>query len=190
MKIYTKTGDKGQTSLASGQRVFKNDLRLQAYGTVDELNSLLGIIINKHFEPKVVKLLQKIQNDLFTVGADLATPLDFEKFKIDRIGEDFVAFLESAIDYYNAKNQPLKNFILPGGNEVASFLHLSRTVCRRAERELVTLSENVEINGLTLKYLNRLSDLLFVLARYSNSIDGDYEIKWNKENAFNFEDFK
>jgi cob(I)alamin adenosyltransferase len=189
MKIYTKGGDKGKTSLASGRRVKKNDLRIKAYGTVDELNSLLGVIISTLENEKLSKLLKKIQNDLFEMGSDLSTPLNENKYGVKRISEIFIEFLEKVIDYYDSKNQPLHNFILPGGSLSSSLLQLARTVCRRAEREVVELMQIEEINENVLVYLNRLSDLLFVLARFANKIDFTEEIPWERETSFNLEDY-
>lgn len=189
MKIYTKGGDKGQTSLANGKRVDKCDLRLIAYGTVDELNSLLGLAISFIENDKIKKVIYKIQNDLFELGADLATPLDYDKIPVKRIDNIFVEFIEKMIDYYDEKLPELRNFILPGGSIASSYMHYARTVCRRAEREVSLLMKNENINQMVLVYLNRLSDLLFVLARFCNIIDYNDEIKWERETSFNIEDY-
>ncbi len=182
MKIYTKTGDVGETSLFGGQRVWKDDLRVDAYGTVDELNALLGFAVNQLKNDEVKDLAREIQNDLFTIGSDLATPIekDDTKFPIPRVEEKFIKKLEDKIDQFDGKNPPLKEFILPGGTAGSSLLHYARTVCRRAERKVVALSKDVEIGGKIIVYLNRLSDLLFVLARYENYSTGTSDIKWQK----------
>ncbi|AFN73492.1 ATP:cob(I)alamin adenosyltransferase, putative [Melioribacter roseus P3M-2] len=179
MKIYTKTGDKGTTSLLGGERVFKDDQRLNAYGTVDELNSLLGLAAAEIENPELLEVLRGIQAELFEVGVDLATPAD-SKVKIDRFDTAKAERLESLIDKFEERLPVLKNFILPGGSRAGALLHYARTVCRRAERETAALMKTVEIKNPVLVYLNRLSDLLFVLARYCNKIDGAPEIIWKK----------
>lgn len=182
MKIYTKTGDQGETGLFGGERVSKGSLRLEAYGTVDELNSILGLTAVEAKGEGVKELILKIQNELFTVGSDLATP-DSEKNKklnINRTPEIFAADAEKAIDAYSAKIPELKNFILPGGGKAASLFHLARTVCRRAERCVVALNKGEEINGNIIIFLNRLSDLFFVLARYENAVSETPDILWQK----------
>ena len=182
MKIYTKTGDKGETSLFGGQRVWKDDLRINAYGTVDELNSVLGVAICEVSNEEQKEVLKSIQNDLFTLGSDLATPLEKENknFVIPRVDEKFIVRLEKLIDKYEKQLPELKNFILPGGSKSAAFLHAARTVCRRAEREVTALSKQVDIGNQILIYLNRLSDLLFVLSRYENHSNGTPEPTWQK----------
>lgn len=182
MKIYTKTGDKGQTSLFGGQRVWKDDLRINAYGTVDELNSVLGVAVTEIQSEEIKNIVLSIQNDLFTLGSDLASPLEKEpkNFIIPRIEDRFALRLESIIDKYDSQLPALKNFILPGGSKGASILHLARSVCRRAEREVITLAQNVEIGSAIVVYLNRLSDLLFVLARFENKYNGKSETNWQK----------
>ncbi len=178
MKIYTKTGDKGDTSLFGGQRVPKDALRIEAYGTVDELNSVLGIVRADNQEKEIDSIIRRIQNDLFVLGADLATPRSQRSKSIKRIDANDSRHLEKTIDQLEEHLKPLKTFILPGGSSVASRLHFARTVCRRAERSVVRLSRNEDIGeGITI-YLNRLSDLLFVLARYANHTAGVSEIKW------------
>ena len=176
-KIYTKTGDKGITSLASGKRVAKDHYRIKAYGTVDELNSILGIVRVKA-SAKVKKIISDIQNDLFDLGADLATP-EQKKYKFAplRITENQVNRIEKSIDQYNKKLGTLNSFILPGGSESASFLHNARTVSRRAETQTVALSKKEKINKEALRYINRLSDLLFVLSRIENN-NGKKDILW------------
>jgi cob(I)alamin adenosyltransferase len=182
MKIYTKTGDNGETSLFGGDRVFKDDLRIQAYGTVDELNSLLGVVLSEIKTEELKPVINKIQNDLFTLGSDLATPVEKgnKGFIIPRIDEKFVRYLEGHIDKYDQQLPELKNFILPGGLKSAALLHVARSICRRAEREVVALSKNVEIGAQIIVYLNRLSDLLFVLARFENHRNGFRELDWKK----------
>lgn len=178
MKIYTKTGDKGETALFGGERVPKDALRIEAYGSVDELNSLLGIIRAFKSHESIDSLLGKIQHQLFELGADLATPIAHQSPLIPRIKKKHARALEKFIDRLEKKLQPLKTFILPGGSISASYLHLARTICRRAERNVVRLSRNEDIGNDIVIYLNRLSDLLFVIARYSNLLDKHEEIKW------------
>ncbi|MFH0733531.1 MAG: cob(I)yrinic acid a,c-diamide adenosyltransferase [bacterium] len=179
MKIYTKTGDKGQTSLFGGQRVWKDDLRIEAYGTVDELNSLIGVAITEIVYEDVIEVLQKIQNRLFTVGADLATPAE-KSLKIQRVNNVFIEECEKDIDNFSSKIPELKEFILPGGTKGSALLHLCRTVCRRAERKVITLTKEVDLGVNVLIYLNRLSDLFFVLARFENFVNSVSDIKWKK----------
>jgi cob(I)alamin adenosyltransferase len=182
MKIYTKTGDKGETSLFGGQRVWKDNLRISAYGTVDELNSVLGISVNEINEKELAEVIYSIQNDLFTLGSDLASPLekDNKAITIQRVSNVFVEKLEKLIDNYDSKLPPLKNFIIPGGTRGAGLLHLARTVCRRAEREVIALAKIESINEEIKIYLNRLSDLLFVLARFENFSSNHPDIEWKK----------
>ncbi len=180
MKIYTKTGDKGETSLFGGKRVAKDDLRIDAYGTVDELNSIIGICRTLNPPKKVDQLLYKIQNQLFTLGADLAAPLSQKlKKEIPRICEDDITFLEKSIDNLETANRTLQAFILPGGSHLAAQIHHARTVCRRAERLVVKLSRKEKIGKHIVVYLNRLSDFLFVLTRWINKNQNFVEIKWN-----------
>lgn len=178
MKIYTKTGDNGETSLFGGKRVRKDALRIEAYGTVDELNSILGIVRALKPSKEIEKMLSSLQSDLFILGADLATPLEHKSSYIPRIKKSSITKLEKTIDSIEKKLTPLKVFILPGGSLVAAHLHFARTVCRRAERKVVLLSHSEKLGGDVLVYLNRLSDLLFVLARYANFIDGKEELMW------------
>lgn len=182
MKIYTKTGDKGETSLFGGMRVWKDDLRINAYGTVDELNTILGVALTELKTMELIVVLKGIQNDLFTVGSDLASPLEKENknFTIPRIGKNFITQLEVLIDKYDSQLPELKNFILPSGLKGSAILHQARTVCRRAEREVVALSKKSEINNECEVYLNRLSDLLFVLARFENFSNNTPDIAWQK----------
>lgn len=164
-KVYTKTGDKGLTSLVGGERVSKASLRVDSYGDVDELNAVLGIIRSQGVGDEINSLIIKIQNDLFIMGADLASPMDIE---VPRVSAESVENLETVIDEFLDELEPLKEFILPSGNAGGSYLHFARTVSRRAERKVVKLMEQEEIGENVLIYLNRLSDLLFVLARIEN----------------------
>jgi len=177
LKIYTKTGDKGKTSLFGGDRVTKDVPRVEAYGTVDELNSVVGVARSLDPPEEIDSILREIQNDLFTLGADLATPTDSSS-SIQRIQSSDVARLEGHIDRIDANLEPLKNFILPGASQLASTLHFARTVCRRAERCTVHLSGKEEVGDQPISYLNRLGDLLFVLARYANHLSGRSEETW------------
>ena len=172
MKIYTKTGDDGTTGLFNGERVSKNSLRVEAYGTVDELNSVIGLAISFSCPEPVKNDLQHTSETLFTVGADLATPINdgIKSQAITRIEEDEILRLENAIDRYEEELEPLKNFILPGGSHSAAHLHNARTVCRRAERLVVELAGKEKINENIVIYLNRLSDYLFDAARYVNHL--------------------
>ena len=165
MKIYTKTGDKGLTSLIGGTRVPKYDLRIESYGTVDELNSYIGMIRDQDIEATQKDLLKEIQDRLFTIGAALASDPEKSKMKIPDLHLSDIEFLEKQIDQMNEVLPELKHFILPGGNQAASFCHISRCVCRRAERIAVHLAEQSFVYEKVIIYLNRLSDFLFVLAR-------------------------
>lgn len=178
MQIYTKTGDKGETGLFGGQRVPKDALRIEAYGCVDELNSVIGIVLSMELAPALRPMLSQIQNDLFVVGADLATPTAKPGMHLERIAPEHGSFLEHSIDALEAALPPLTSFILPGGTPAGSQLHFARTVCRRAEREAVRLSHEEAIGDAVIVYLNRLSDFLFVAARYANHASGAAEIPW------------
>ncbi len=178
MKIYTKTGDKGETGLFGGERVPKDALRLDAYGTVDELNSVIGIVQAMLPLSKLTPMLTRIQNDLFIVGADLATPASKTGMHIERVDLSQSDALEGYIDALEAALTPLKTFILPGGTTAAAQLHCARTVCRRAERQIVHLSHTEPVGEALLVYVNRLSDFLFVAARYANHEAGGAEIPW------------
>lgn len=177
MKIYTKKGDSGTTSLFGGKRVEKSSERIEAYGSVDELNSLIGVIVCEIADKDILKSFSRIQNELFVLGGDLATPLEV-KVKIPHITKTFITRLEKEIDKFDKSLPELKNFILPGGGKIGSKIHLARTLARRAERRIVDLSSTEKINKLNLIYINRLSDWLFVAARYVNKIDGVGEKIW------------
>lgn len=178
MKIYTKTGDKGDTALFSGGRVPKHHLRVESYGTIDELNSILGVVRATQPSPQTDSWLVEIQNQLFHLGADLATPMDAKADWITRLKPEQVEWLETTIDTMTEQLEPLSNFILPGGTMAAAQLHIARTVCRRAERLVSALQQDEDINPISLVYINRLSDWLFTLARYENKQAGESESKW------------
>lgn len=177
-RIYTKSGDRGETSLVDGTRVPKDDDRVESYGEIDELNAVLGIVVTLPDFPET-KLIRSIQNDLFDAGADLGTPyLENEQpGQALRITEAQVSRLEREIDRLNGSLEPLKSFILPGGSPASAYLHLARTVCRRAERRVVTLLRQGGMNPFAFQYLNRLSDLLFVLSRSTND-GGKKDVLW------------
>jgi len=178
MKIYTKTGDGGDTSLFGGQRVPKDAVRIEACGSVDELNSIIGVARCDGEDQEIDSLLGHIQEELFALGADLATPRSLKKEAIRRFDAREAHALERLIDRLEPRLKPLRNFILPGGSPQAARLHLARTVCRRAERAVVRLSRHEDIGKGAVVYLNRLSDLLFVLARYANHVAGVQETRW------------
>ena len=179
-KVYTRTGDDGTTGLIGGQRVSKDTLRVAAYGTVDETSSHLGAAVALGLVEGLVAAAQRIQNDLFHLGSDLAIrEEDKERFRVPQIEERHVVFLENLIDELSGELEPLENFILPGGCPSAAHLHLARAVCRRAERETVTLARQEGVGAWTVKYLNRLSDALFVMARYENSKRGAPDVLWD-----------
>lgn len=181
LKIYTKTGDEGDTGLFGGERVSKKSLRIEAYGTVDELNSALGLAITETLNEDVKNLLLKIQNYLFQIGSDLASPdLESKNKFITRLNEETISELEHQIDEFEAKLPPLKNFILPGGAKSAALLDVARTSCRRAERRVVALKTQEIINGNILIFLNRLADLLFVLSRIENMEANIPDTPWQK----------
>jgi cob(I)alamin adenosyltransferase len=176
-RIYTRGGDKGKTSLGTGQRVAKFNPRVAAYGTVDEANAVLGLV-RLNVTPEIDQLLERVQNDLFDVGADLCTPeQDDPPYPPLRVTQGQVDWLEQEIDRVNQQLQPLKSFVLPGGSAASAHLHMARTVVRRAERDVSFLASEEEINVETVRYLNRLSDLLFVLARHVNA-NGDGDVLW------------
>jgi cob(I)alamin adenosyltransferase len=183
MKIYTKTGDGGETGLFKGPRVSKHDLRVEAYGNVDECNAVIGITAAHLRHPDIRPVLQSIQNDLFEVGADLATPPQEQDDARWRIGADRTLLLEKQIDHFEATLPQLKNFILPGGSTGGAYLHYARAVCRRAERSVTKLATEQNTNPEVVRYLNRLSDLLFVLARAENQHANSPEVAWIKRNT-------
>ncbi len=168
VKIYTKTGDKGETSLSDGTRVSKRHPRITAFNNLDEVNSMIGIARSLNPGTRIDKILKQIQEDLFVLGSDLATPKPAEKRLIPRIKEEHVKFLERAIDACEDKLPPLKNFILPGGTLLASTIHMARALSRRAERKIIDITQAEELDPQILAYANRLSDCLFVLARLAN----------------------
>jgi cob(I)alamin adenosyltransferase len=176
-RIYTGGGDAGDTSLGDGTRVSKLDLRIAAFGTVDELNSAVGFVLAGECPDDVRAVLRRVQNELFDLGADLSVPLEREGRL--RVTDAQVAELERDCDRFNADLPELKSFVLPGGGETAARLHLARTICRRAERETVAAAREHDVNRAALVYLNRLSDLLFILARYVNAAEGHEEPLWS-----------
>ncbi|MFD2520881.1 cob(I)yrinic acid a,c-diamide adenosyltransferase [Emticicia soli] len=179
MKIYTKTGDKGTTALVGGRRVSKGDLKIEAYGTVDELNSWIGLVRDQAINESRRDLLKEIQDRLFTIGADLASePEQVRKKPVPSLIDDDITLLENEMDKMDTELMPLRAFVLPGGNQSVSFAHLARTVCRRAERLAIRLSAEEEVNPMIVKYLNRLSDYLFVLSRKMTQELGSEEITW------------
>ena len=182
MKIYTKTGDKGKTGLFGGERVSKSSPRIEAYGTIDELNAFIGLTVTEVADETVKTLLINIQNQLFTVGSDLAAPETDKnsKLNVERTPADYYVEAEEAIDFYNAKLDDLKSFILPGGTKSAALLHVCRTIARRAERAVVALNSTVKIGDNILIFMNRLSDLFFILSRYENAVTGTPDVEWKK----------
>jgi cob(I)alamin adenosyltransferase len=175
-RIYTRGGDAGETSLGDGSRVSKLDLRIAAYGTVDELNAVLGVVLAGECPAEIREALTRVQNELFDLGADLSVPLEHEGRL--RTTQEQVDELELDCDRFNAELPELKSFVLPGGTQAAALLHVARTVCRRAEREALAASTEHGLSPLALVYLNRLSDLLFILARAANASAGAGEPLW------------
>lgn len=193
-RIYTRTGDTGNTDLFGGVRVAKDDIRVEAYGAVDELNASIGAVRALGVPNKIDSVLERVQHDLFQLGADLSTPEQAETgsgpavaTRIVRVNSDRADMLEAAIDRFEAELEPLKRFILPGGHPTGALLHVSRTICRRAERRCVSLDhhlahhEATALNPAVILYLNRLSDLLFVLARAANQAAGIGDVLWDPE---------
>lgn len=179
-RVYTRTGDDGTTSLGDGARVPKDSPRVDAYGTVDELNSVIGAAISRGLDPEVSEILRRVQNELFHLGADLCVrEPEKEKRPVPRIEDRHVVALESLMDALSERLTPLENFVLPGGTPGAAELHVARTVCRRAERLVIALSRAEEVGADTVRYLNRLSDALFVLARYENFRRGIPDVLWD-----------
>jgi cob(I)alamin adenosyltransferase len=179
MKIYTRTGDDGTTGLFGGGRVRKDDLRIAAYGAVDELNAVLGLARAEGLPGEIDQVVQRVQHELFELGAELATPDPVAK-GVPTLGPQHVARLETEIDRYEGRLVPLKAFILPGGCPAAAWLHVARTVCRRAERGVVALAAIESVSSQPVVYLNRLSDLLFVLARAANAAAGVADVPWQR----------
>jgi len=180
MKIYTKTGDKGETGLFGGERVSKNNLRLNAYGSIDELNSFLGLAIVEVASIEIKNVLNDLQKKLFVLGSDLATPETEKnaKLNITRLPDSYILDTEKTIDNFEAKLDELKNFILPGGSKGSALLHICRTISRRAEREVVALKNTEHIGENIVIFLNRLSDLFFVLSRFENKYSNIPDTKW------------
>ena len=188
MKIYTKTGDLGTTALYGGDRVPKHHIRIESYGTVDELNAWIGLLRDQDIDAEIRKILIEVQHKLFTIGAIMATPPEKvtlkngkDRLNIERIGEQDILFLENAIDLMDAELPVMTHFILPGGHPVVSYCHLARTVCRRAERRATHLYENEPFEKIVIRYLNRLSDYLFVLARKLTKDLNAEEVPWIPE---------
>ena len=188
-KVYTRRGDKGTTRLVGGQEISKDDLRTEGYGTVDELNSVVGIVrvelqratVAGEQKEQLDGWLSEVQNDLFNLGGDLATRTEDRWEGMRLVNSTDVARLESQIDAMNAVLVPLEEFILPGGGPVAAFLHQARTVCRRGERRVVSLAAREDLNPLAVEYLNRLSDWLFVAGRWAARAAGEPEVHWDRE---------
>ncbi len=174
-KIYTRTGDRGETGLGDGSRISKDDLRIEAFGSVDELNSVLGMLLSQSLPDSARDLLTEIQHRLFDLGGELSIPGH------TLLAARHVAFLENRLDELNAELPMLKEFILPGGCEAAARCHLARTVCRRAERRLIALARREDVNPVGMQYLNRLSDLLFVMARSLNRAAGHPDVLWQRD---------
>jgi len=182
-RVYTRSGDKGETGLVGGKRVAKNSLRVSAYGAIDELNAALGLVgveISPNTQ-KMSELLLFLQQSLFDIGAELATPSDGEYEGMIKVGAEDVRELEAACDEFGKNLEPLSSFILPGGSRLGSALHMARTSCRRAEREILNLHEKEPVNLQLIAYLNRLSDLLFILCRWSLEQDGVEPPLWQKK---------
>jgi cob(I)alamin adenosyltransferase len=179
LKIYTKTGDKGKTSLVGGTRISKGDLKIESYGTVDELNSWVGVLRDLPVNESRKDIFKEIQDRLFTIGADLASESDIvRQKKVPDLFETDVELLEKAMDEMNEEIPPLRAFVLPGGDLAVSYAHVARTVCRRAERNIIRLTEVEEVNELVIRYLNRLSDYLFVVSRKITQELGTEEVAW------------
>lgn len=176
-RIYTRAGDAGQTSLGDGTRVPKTDPRIEANGVVDELNAAIGLALVAEVDDEERARLELIQNELFDLGADVSVPLDGKRERL-RVDAGQVERLEELCDLANAELEPLKSFVLPGGTELSARLHVARTICRRAERRAAALAETTPVNPVALAYLNRLSDLLFILARRANARAGRAEPLW------------
>ena len=187
-KVYTRTGDKGETALVGGKRVPKDSARIDAYGTIDELNSIVGLarVFNEECLDAgeghrfLDSVLCRIQDELFDIGSELATPPEFFQDGMYRVGEEEITRIEKLIDQCQEDLEPLNSFILPGGGRVGAYLHQCRTVCRRAEREILRVSRTEDINDRVIKYINRLSDLFFVLSRWIAKQTGEQEYLWQR----------
>lgn len=177
-KIYTKTGDLGQTSLVGGSRIDKDDIKIEAYGSVDELNAWIGVLSDLPENKSRIEVLKEIQDRLFTIGSDLASENEKAKGKIPDLHDEDITFLESQMDKMETEIPALRAFVLPGGHLSVSYCHVARTVCRRAERQIIRLSKQEETNPLVIKYINRLSDYLFMLSRKITQETGSIEISW------------
>jgi cob(I)alamin adenosyltransferase len=184
-KVYTKTGDDGTTALVGGDRVPKDSPRIDCYGTVDELNAVLGMVRvalgRSQAQARLLPIVVRVQNELFNLGAELATPDETRRSRQPAVAERHITALEAELDELNDSLPELRSFILPGGGEVAALLHLARTVCRRAERLVVSLARSETVGPLNVKYLNRLSDALFVFSRWASRADGEPEPVWEPE---------
>lgn len=178
MRIYTKKGDDGTTSLIGGTRVPKHHIRVDAYGIVDELNVCIGLLADQQMAPAYQQLLREIQDRLFTIGSSLAADPEASRMVLPEIKEGDIVLLEQEMDAMDAQLPPMKHFVLPGGHTTVSFCHLARVTCRRAERQVSYLAENEQVDPIVLKYLNRLSDYLFVLSRKLTHDTGAEEIPW------------
>lgn len=176
MRIYTKTGDDGNTELQGNYRISKSHQRIISYGTIDEANSTIGIVLSNQLDEDIREILTQIQNELFLVGSDLSNP-DLNDTK-NRVSLEMIEMLENHIDKYESELEPLRNFILPGGDQISAQIHHARTVIRRAETQVVLLSDKDEINSNCIKYLNRLSDLFFVIGRLINKRKGIEDTPW------------
>lgn len=174
-KVVTRTGDDGTTGLSDGSRIAKSSVRIECIGDIDELNSLLGLLQAQNVERPIAEILTRVQNMLFNIGGEISMP---DKSLID---SEMVRYLDDMVEQFNNDLPPLKEFILPGGNQAASICHLARAVCRRCERHLFLLAETEQVNQWTKRFINRLSDLLFILARVLARVDGGKEIYWNKQ---------
>lgn len=178
MKIYTKTGDKGKTSLFDGTRVLKNNIRVDTYGTVDELNSTIGVLISFLTQEKIKDLLQTIQKDLLDIGSYFANPQENISESFALYLEERISEFEKTIDMYSSQLPELRNFVLPGGSTAGAFCHVARTLTRRAERKIITFSQVEKVDDIVIKYFNRLSDLFFMMSRFVNSHEKVKEIIW------------
>ncbi len=178
MKIYTKGGDKGMTSLMGGTRVPKHHIRIESYGTVDELNSHLGLLRDEEVDEDTLRVIEIIQDRLFTIGSTLAAEPEKTRIKLPKIRPDDITLLENEIDSMQAALPPMRSFVLPGGNRFVSYSHICRSICRRAERNIVHLAENDKVDEIIIQYLNRLSDYFFTLSRKFTQEFGVKEVKW------------